>query len=420
MLTHAMASPTLAENSIIATVCWISGELFATVDVESSWLSMQLRLLLERSLPKDQMLKLMISDGRLFDDFETLQDHGILEGPINLTAVVSHVTLAELKLAGRSAGDLKHRGYTFLDLKAVGYSLMDLIEAGASVEQCKRLGFQSGHLKAAGFTAIDLREAGFSIRELLVFDGLELLRAGITPQDAGNKSLCVFREAGVTAEELREWEFAASSLLNAGYSFEELRHAGYPDSELLKCSRHQSSYYHLLRCGGFSAADMLRAGYNAAELEQIGYSLEEVMKVGPEASALRKAGFSAAALERAGFSADDMAAAGYSAHEVRGADCFGFIAQPIEYSSLQSLLHNSGEGQGSIKRRVENLLLLSPLERSQLLEQAASNSFTNNLRQAEKRAHAARRSLEKRQIHKRPPVRSKVHKRRQYLSDFSL
>merc|ERR1719401_2925228 len=110
---------------------------------------------MERSLPRDQALKLMTSDGRLLSDSETLRDHGFVEGPANLIAILSQVTLAELKVAGSSATDLKHRGYTF--------------------------------------------------RELLVFDGRELLRAGITPQNASDtyRGARIFKRDGVTSEELR-------------------------------------------------------------------------------------------------------------------------------------------------------------------------------------------------------------------------
>merc|ERR1711879_656399 len=196
----------------------------------------------------------------------------------------------------------------------------------------------------------------------------------------------------------------------------ELMHAGYPASELLKCSRYSWCSYKGLRCAGFSVAHLLEGGFSAAELEQLGCTFEEVAKAVPDPSALRQAGFTAAALETAGFSIDDMVAAGYSVR----ADCFGFVAHSIEYSSLQSMLHTIGERHGSVKRRVENLLLLSPVERRRLFEQATSKSVTGDLRKAESRAHAVRRALEKRQLQKHSSARSKVHKRRQCFSDFSL
>merc|ERR550532_3508910 len=145
-----MASP-LAGFSIVVTVHRISGELLATIKAENSGPSLQLRLLLERSLPRDQALKLMISGGGLLNDCDRLGDHVIREGQLDLTALVSLVTLAELKRAGWSASDLKHRGYTFVELQSAGYSLMDLRDAGASIAQIWKYRLEPAS-KAAGFS----------------------------------------------------------------------------------------------------------------------------------------------------------------------------------------------------------------------------------------------------------------------------
>jgi len=427
-LVSAMASLTFVDASIVATVSRISGDLLATVKMESSWPTSQVRFLLESSLPINQCVQLMMPDGRLLNDFETLQDHGIFQGPVSLTAVLSKVTLAELKLAGWSASDLRRRGYTFQDLASVGFAAREVQKAGASLARLRDLGFSARQLKSSGFTAEEVLAEKFPFRVLLdTFDGHELLRAGITPSLAlfahvSYAYLCVFRDAGITAEELRERGFTAASLLQAGYSFEEVRHAGYPASELLHYCRLRAFwardfYYSSLRLSGFSAAEILECGCTADELEQIGYTFEEIMKVGLDASALRKAGFTALCLHSAGFSYADLELAGYSAYELPNYDCFSFIAQPTEHTSLQSLLHNTSDRQCSVKRRVNNLLLLNPSWRQKLIDQATSKCSKNDLRVAEKLAAQIQKRL---QMQTRSSTQGKVHKRRQYLSDLSL
>jgi len=275
-----------------------------------------------------------------------------------------------------------------------------------------------------------------------LFDGHELLDAGITVKEFSRckvttKSQFVlesFRDAGVTAKELQECDFDEKYLLWAGYSFEELRQAGYSDDDLFDFFTSDAFAYQ--QCGytveeimmkfRHDSTALRRVGFSPAFLEAFGFSLEDMV-----ATALRRAGFSPAFFEAAGFSLEDMVEAGFSIRELR--EFFSFwllpgLSECVEYPLLQSLLHEMGNRHGSVKRQVENLLLLDPCVRRRLLEQVTSTSVASKwrqlqecsatsklhrrreykLRKAEKRAHEMRRFLERRQF-KKCSARGKVH-----------
>merc|ERR1712062_703131 len=147
--------------------------------------------------------------------------------------------------------------------------------------------------------------------------------------------------------EFRWCNLSVWSLTRAGYSFEELRHAGYPEKELFNPFRS-----------------------DAFNLEKLGYTIEEIlMKFRNDLTALCEAGFSPAFLEAAGFSLEDMKEAGFSWWELR--EFFSLWLIPLnekaEYPQLQSLMHEMGNRRGSVNRQMRNLLLLNPCVRRRLL-----------------------------------------------------
>ena len=125
----------------------------------------------------------------------------------------SYCSLAELRALGLTAGEFKIHTYNRTDAAA---NVRDLRAAGFSVKQLLGDKFPPEWLKQAGSTANELREAGL--------DCEQLKRAGFEIHE--------LREAGCDAMTLAGFVKNAYEMLEAGYTAAELLHAGFTQKEL--------------------------------------------------------------------------------------------------------------------------------------------------------------------------------------------
>lgn len=273
-------------------------------------------------------------------------------------------TCPSLKMAGYTVGDLKTAGFDAKSLRDCGFTLAELKAAGFSAAELKAAGFTAAELRQAGFTAAQLQAAGFSAAELLAAgyspaeikaagfsaDELKAVGLGTTPiipaitnKDCSPEELRKARNAGVSAQMLKDKGCGAAALKAAGYTAGELRAAGFSAKELkdagfsaaeLKAAGYSASDLKNagfsaaeLRAAGFSAADLKAAGFSAKELKDAGFSAKELKDAGFSAADLKDAGFTAGQLKEAGFSAAELSAAGFSNDALRKA---GFAAEELK------------------------------------------------------------------------------------------
>ncbi|MDP1573960.1 MAG: type IVB secretion system protein DotG/IcmE [Coxiellaceae bacterium] len=299
-----------------------------------------------------------------------------------------------LKVAGYNAGDLKAVGMTAAQLKACGFGLEALVSAGFSAAALKDAGYSAADLKAAGFTAGELKAAGFDADALKKagYSAAALNDAGLSDEDiqAANKktgdcsvaNLTKEREAGVSAETLKDQDcgidalkaagFTASQLKAAGFSAADLKQAGFTNAALsaagftpaeiqkadldakscnvekIKQEREEGMSATALRDQGCGLAALKAAGYSAGALRAAGFSAAELKKAGFSAKDLKNAGFSAAALKAAGFSAAQLKDAGYSASALKDAGFSAAALKDAGYSAAD--LKNAGFSAAQLRK----------------------------------------------------------------------
>ena len=88
------------------------------------------------------------------------------------------------------------------------------------------------------------------------------------------------------ASELREAHYPATEPIAVGYTFAELKEGGYPAAELL-------------RAAGYSAAELLALRYTLAEVREGGFTFDDIRHLGFPAAELVAAGFRLSAAELA-------------------------------------------------------------------------------------------------------------------------
>lgn len=257
-------------------------------------------------------------------DPKSLKDAGFTEEQINAAQGAS-ANVANIADAGCDPNKLK-------SLKARGVSAREIREQSrCSIED----------LKSAGFDSKELSDAGFSPQEILAsgFTPADLTRAGLNPlgviaagrtADCSVASLKAARELGTSAatikdtlgcppEALREAGYSANDLKNAGFTAAELKDAGFSLDDL--------------KAAGFGARDLISAGYSPQELKNSGFSLQALKDAGLNPNDLKNAGFSLQDLKAAGFSANELKNAGMSAEDLKKA---GFQARELKDAGFGS------------------------------------------------------------------------------------
>ncbi|MBS0351807.1 MAG: pentapeptide repeat-containing protein, partial [Proteobacteria bacterium] len=164
------------------------------------------------------------------------------------------------------------------------------------LKKAREAGVSAQALKDKGCSVAALKAAGYTAAELRAagFSAKDLKDAGFTAKE--------LKDAGFTAKDLKDAGFGAAELKDAGFSAADLKDAGFSAKDL--------------KDAGFSAKDLKDAGFSAADLKDAGFSAGQLKDAGFDAAALRAAGFSNDALRAAGFSAEQLKDAGAAAEEL--------------------------------------------------------------------------------------------------------
>jgi len=200
---HASGKGELVKLDVLV----MSGESLANFEVVNTSTALFVCRQIQKMLPAHQQVhSLILPDGRLWADSQTLLECGIVSGVAPLNTVIIAVSLLELKLAGQTASDLFYRGYSAHSLREVGFPLAELLEAGFDVSDVKHAGYNVNELRSAGCTAGDLHWAGYTASEL-----------------RGLYSIFDLKVAGYVAADLLRAGYRVSDLMGAGFTITDLR-----------------------------------------------------------------------------------------------------------------------------------------------------------------------------------------------------
>jgi sugar lactone lactonase YvrE len=109
-------------------------------------------------------------------------------------------------------------------------------------------------------------------------------------------------------KDLKAAEVDAAIVRDAGYSFKEMREAGYSALDLKKAVVSLDN----MVAAGYTIIELKDAGFTAAELRGVDMSLQDQKSAGYNIIELKDAGFTAAESKDAGFSLRDIEGAGYT------------------------------------------------------------------------------------------------------------
>ncbi len=241
----------------------------------------------------------------------------------------------ELKKAGFNARQLKDVGYSAQKLRLCGFSACELRVAGFTAQQMKDGGFSNDELKGAGFAANEIESASGVPNGMSASD--------IRKSDCSKKALSQWKASGVSASAVRRIKgCTASQLQTAGYTDQNLKNAGFLNSEIFpnsmlknacdinvlkKARASGETALSLRKVSGCSAEALKEAGYSAADLKNAGFTAAELKKAGFNAAELKKAGFNARELKDAGFTAGELKQAGFTPGQLKNA---GFTAAELK------------------------------------------------------------------------------------------
>lgn len=200
---HASGKGDLVKLDVLA----MSGESLANFEVVNTSTALYVRRQIQKMLPAHQHLhSLILPDGRLLADSQTLLECGLVSGVALLNTVVIALSLPELKLAGQTASDLFCLGYSAHSLREVGFPLAELLEAGFDVSDLRHAGYNVDQLRSAGCTAASLHGAGYTASELRRW-----------------YSIFDLKVAGYVAADLLRAGYRVSDLMGAGFTTMDLR-----------------------------------------------------------------------------------------------------------------------------------------------------------------------------------------------------
>jgi len=236
-----------------------------------------------------------------------LIDNGIL-----LSDLVKSFTLDQLK-AVFTLAELK-AAFTLVELKAE-FTLAEL-KAEFKLTDLKTAGFILDELKAVGFILAELKAAGFILDELKDKFTLAELKTAFTLAELKDKFILTdLKNGGINAAELHEVGYSFDQLRVAGFSAADCRNGGMSNREL------PTSGFSIkqLRIGGLSATRMRSAGYSAKQLYENGYAVSYLFEADYSASEIRLAGVDALKARFGGISNKEMRTAGYTVKEYKDA-----------------------------------------------------------------------------------------------------
>jgi len=197
-----------------------------------------------------------------------------LPAAFSALGLMQHKSAAELRKAGCSVAELKQSGYAPAALRLAGYSSSELKAHYSAVDLCDVYVDEPTELLQCGYTLAELREAGLP---KAAFPVANLLDLGYTLAD--------LHKAGCEIAALKRLGIKAAELLNAGFTFLELRWGS-------------------AECLNYTAAELKAAGATAPDLRWVCTPFE-----------LKEAGYTASDLKKAGFGASCVADC-YKAHEI--------------------------------------------------------------------------------------------------------
>ncbi|CAE7453877.1 SHKBP1 [Symbiodinium sp. CCMP2592] len=225
--------------------------------------------------------------------------------------------LPALRSAGVFAAELISYGFGVDSCVDAGYCVDELLQAGATLESLWRAGVEAHELKHLGLSK--LRQAGYTAKELkhAGFDGLSLLRQGVTVAE--------LIQAEFTPKDLRGRGAQSATLIY------ELSLLGFTATEL--------------RAAGFSASDLTVGGFTATQLRGAGFSAIELKESGFSAAELREAGFTAGQLAHARFFRQQLEAAGFDRIMINFSDTYqlrsfktrGFLPNNLPAATVSDL-----------------------------------------------------------------------------------
>jgi intracellular multiplication protein IcmE len=214
-------------------------------------------------------------------------------------------TAKELKDAGFSAADLKKAGFTPEELKAAGYSARDLLNAGFSPERLAEAGYSAAQIKEAeaqllpGITPEEIKQAGCDPEAL------------ISQRQAGVSALMIKQNAGCSAQALKAAGFNDASIINAGFTPQEISAAAPLTDDQIKAAGCDPEQLKKLFVAGVSAKKIKDLnGCSAQALKNAGYGAKSLLDAGFTPEQLLAAGFTSKELENAGVNPASILAAG--------------------------------------------------------------------------------------------------------------
>ena len=261
-----------------------------------------------------------------------LIDNGIL-----LSDLVKSFTLDQLK-AVFTLAELK-AAFTLVELKAE-FTLAEL-KAEFKLTDLKTAGFILDELKAVGFILAELKAAGFILDELKDKFTLAELKTAFTLAELKDKFILTdLKNGGINAAELHEVGYSFDQLRVAGFSAADCRNGGMSNREL------PTSGFSIkqLRIGGLSATRMRSAGYSAKQLYENGYPVPHLFRAGYSASEIRLAGVNALQARFGGISNKEMKTAGYTVKEYKAASYKASRMKEAGYTRAELTgVYNEGE-----------------------------------------------------------------------------
>merc|ERR1712232_934905 len=193
------------EVDVEIAVHLLSGEPLATISATAHWTGKDVRMTLERWLPRGQAVRALFCDHVILDHWReshTLAQIGFTDNRILLGAKLKELPNNALKsYFGNAVTDLKYRGYLASDLREGGYCVADL--------------------RRAGYVISDLREAGYPIADLINE------RCKLSELSAGCVCNLAVTSLWKQGKPCRHCCMDLESLACTGYSFDDLRRVGF-------------------------------------------------------------------------------------------------------------------------------------------------------------------------------------------------
>jgi hypothetical protein len=169
-----------------------------------------------------------------------------------------------------------------------------------TVDRLRRFGCTVSGVNQAGYDAGEARAGGFTVSEMGTWIGY----GGYSSEEIGG--------AGYSLKEMRDGGSAV--LMNLGYTFAQLRQAGFTAKDLYQTRRATCSW---LKSSGYTLAQLKAAGLTANELSVGGaYSVTEILGAGYSLQDLRDAAIPAHEWKRSNYTVSQLRQVGFTLREI--------------------------------------------------------------------------------------------------------